>query len=248
MIGGLTFHPTKPILATLGIDENGNPDRVIRIWRLDYNVLLGGEFAPESVRYTTAKIVLVGDSGVGKTGLGWRLAHDAFKEHSSTHGQQFWVIDELGTTRTDGTECEAVLWDLAGQPDYRLVHSLFLDDVDLALVLFDPTNRQEPLAGVDFWLNQLKQGDQKLGPCTLIGARTDRGISTLTDAELEAYCQKQGIHGGYIATSAKAGDGLPELMGKLKAQIPWDEMTATVTTTTFKRIKEFGAVRRECCY
>ena len=77
-----------------------------------------------------AKLVLVGDSGVGKTGLGWRLAHREFKEHESTHGQQFWVIDELKTTRTDNTECEAVLWDLAGQHVYRQIHSIFLDNVD----------------------------------------------------------------------------------------------------------------------
>jgi hypothetical protein len=37
------------------------------------------------------------------------LAHGKFKEHSSTHGQQFWVIDALGKTRADGTACEAVL-------------------------------------------------------------------------------------------------------------------------------------------
>ena len=72
------------------------------------------------------------------------------------------------------------LWDLAGQPDYRLVHSLFLDDVDTALVLFDPTNRQEPLSGVDFWLNQLKRKDKDLCNSILVGARTDRGTSTLT--------------------------------------------------------------------
>jgi GTPase SAR1 family protein len=95
----------------------------------------------ESVLYTTAKVVLVGDSGVGKTGLGWRLAHGEFKELASTHGQQFWMLDSLGTTRADGTESEAVLWDLAGQPDYRLLHALFLDDAELALVLFDPTDR-----------------------------------------------------------------------------------------------------------
>ena len=62
--------------------------------------------------------MLVGDSGVGKTGLGWRLAHGAVKEHASTHGQKFWVHEQLGTQRQDGTRCEAVLWDLAGQPDY----------------------------------------------------------------------------------------------------------------------------------
>jgi len=228
----LAFHPHLPILATLG--EN---DCIIRIWELDEAVLLSQ--AKENVNYTTAKLVLVGDSGVGKTGLGWRLAHGEFKEHASTHGQQFWSIPELGLKRKDGTECEAVLWDLAGQPDYRLIHSLYLDDVNTALVLFDPTNRQDPLSGVDFWLNQLKRKDRDLCNTILVGARTDRGTSTLTDEELQAYCKKNGIYGGYIPTSAKDGIGIEDLLETLKGQIPWDTMTATVTTVTFKRIKDF---------
>src|SRR6185295_2499382 len=79
---GLAFHPHLPMLATLG-----EGDTIIRIWELDEAILL--DQAQESVHYTTAKLVLVGDSGVGKTGLGWRLVHDEFKEHASTHGQQF---------------------------------------------------------------------------------------------------------------------------------------------------------------
>ena len=98
----------------------------------------------------------MGDSGVGKTGLGWRIAHGAFREHSSTHGQQFWVVDQLGATRKDGMQCEAVLWDLAGQPDYRLTHALFLDQANLGLLLFDPTNRERPLGGVEYWLRHLR--------------------------------------------------------------------------------------------
>lgn len=239
LLAGIAFHPHYPFLATLG--ENGT---VIRIWDLDIDFLLG-KIAMDSVRYTTAKLVLVGDSGVGKTGLGWRLAHNDFREHASTHGQQFWLIDGLCTVRSDGTECDAVLWDLAGQPDYRLVHSLFLDDVDAALVLFDPTNRQEPLSGVDFWLNQLRQKGQNLCNSVLVGARTDRGISTLTVDELQAYCERNGISGGYIPTSALSGEGLPELLERVKAQISWDAMTATVTTQTFKRIKKYVLVLKE---
>lgn len=230
---GIAMHPHLPCLATLG-----EKDKVIRIWDLDIDTLLG-QSVVDSVSYTTAKLVLVGDSGVGKTGLGWRLAHREFKEHASTHGQQFWVIDDLGETRDDGTECEAVLWDLAGQPDYRLVHSLFLDDVDMALVLFDPTDRQEPLAGVAFWINQLKNKEQDLCRCVLVGARIDRGISTLTVEELQAYCEQNGICGGYIPTSALEGEGLQDLLACLKDQIPWDEMTTTITTQTFKLIKEY---------
>lgn len=235
---GLAFHPYLPILATLG-----EKDTVIRIWEIDEEVLLS-QASTDSVRYTTAKLVLVGDSGVGKTGLGWRLAHGEFKEHSSTHGQQFWVVDELGKTRDDGTQCEAVLWDLAGQHVYRQVHSIFLDDVDASLVLFDPTNRQDPLKGTEFWLEQLK-GKGELPPSVLIGARMDRGGLSVSEDYLAQFCQQHGISGGYIGTSAKEGIGLADLLDILKDQIPWDSMTTTVTTITFKRIKDYVLALKE---
>lgn len=229
----LAFHPSLPILATLG--EN---DSVIRIWDVDIDSIVSITIKSESINYTTVKIALVGDSGVGKTGLGWRIARGEFKEHPSTHGQQFWIVDDLGAKRDDKTECEAVLWDFAGQPDYRLVHALFLDNVDLALVLFDPTNRIEPLKGVEYWLKHLSQKSE-LQPAILVGARVDRGTTTLTGGELEEFCQQNGVSGGYISTSAQTGEGITELLESIKAAINWDLMTATVTTATFKRVKEF---------
>jgi WD40 repeat protein/GTPase SAR1 family protein len=259
-IAGLAFHPTLPLLATVGSNSNAQEDELstlIHLWELDFDVLLGeaakASRATEAVYHTTAKVVLVGDSGVGKTGLGWRLAHREYKEHSSTHGQQFWVIDELGKRRGDGTECEAILWDLAGQPDYRLTHALFLDDADLALVLFDPTDSRDPLHGVEFWLKQLKtgmgdsshgqegegQGARKLCPTILIGGRVDRGAARLTQEELDEFCRERGICGGYLATSAKDETGLDDLLRRMREQIPWEEKAATVTTVTFKRIKDY---------
>ena len=126
----VAFHPTKPLLAA----ARGT---YVHLWAIDSEMLLAQQVAVGSLYRTTAKIVLLGHAGVGKTCLGWRLSHGEFGTHPSTHGQQFWVVDSLGTQRADGTQCEAVLWDLAGQPDYRLIHSLFIDDADLALVLFD---------------------------------------------------------------------------------------------------------------
>jgi len=230
---GLTFNPKNYKLATLGDQATS-----IRIWDIDYDFFIRNELAFKPVRYTTAKIVLVGDSGVGKTGLGWRIAHNEFKEHPSTHGQQFWVIPELGIKRQDGTECEAVLWDLAGQHNYRSIHSIFLDDVDASLILFDASNRQDPLKGVEFWLNELT-GKKKLPPTVLVGARSDVSPTRLSLSELKQFCQQHGISGGYVSVSAKNGDGLNILLGTLRRQIPWDHMTTTVTNVTFKRIKDF---------
>lgn len=242
-IPALAFHPTLPLLASAGSapgsqDEKGV--RLIHLWELDYDVLLDqcdGVAAARAVHHTTGKIVLVGDHSVGKSALGYRLIHGRFQEQSSTHGQQFWVFPDLGKRRADGTDCEAILWDFAGQPDYRLVHALFVDNADLALVLFDASDLRDPLHGVGFWLKQLQTGQSRC-PIILVAAQTDRGSSTLTPEELSAFCQRHGIVGP-IATSAFTGQGIAELVQRMKSLIPWEDKAATVTTTTFKRIKDY---------
>lgn len=242
-IPALAFHPTLPLLATAG-SEPGTPDeersRLIHLWELDYDVLLGrraGAAVSQAVHHTTGKIVLVGDHSVGKSALGYYMIHGCFEKQESTHGQQFWVFPALGKRRADGTECEAILWDFAGQPDYRLVHALFVDNADLALVLFDAADLRDPLHGVGFWLKQL-QTEQSRCPIILVAAQTDRGTCSLTPEELKAFCQRHGIVGP-IATSAFTGEGIAELVERMQSLIPWEDKPATVTTTTFKRIKDY---------
>ncbi len=236
------FHPNGSLLATRG----GEEANLIHIWEIDFAALRNHIYqADETVPYTTARLALVGDSGVGKSGLGWLLAHNEYKEHDSTHGQRFWVIDELCSTLDDGTVCEAVLWDLAGQPDYRLVHALFLDEVDLGLLLFDPSQREQPLSGVEYWLKQLQHAEESRSKSRpqrrtiLVGARIDRGSATLTDDELNGFCRQHGIRGEYIATSAKQGTGIDELKARIRQLLTWQDFSTTVTTKTFKRVKDY---------
>jgi small GTP-binding protein len=243
-IPALAFHPTLPVLAAAGSEPDTPAEeryRLIHLWELDLDVLLGKRAgavaAARAVHHTTGKIVLVGDHSVGKSALGYYLIHGKFKEQASTHGQQFWVFSDLGQRRADGTECEAILWDFAGQPDYRLVHALFVDNADLALVLFDASDLRDPLHGVGFWLKQL-QTSQSRCPILLVAAQTDRGSCTLTPEELSAFCQRHSIEGP-IVTSAYTGVGLTELVERMKSLIPWEDKAATVTTTTFKRIKDY---------
>jgi WD40 repeat protein len=131
---GLAFHPSAPILATLGEE-----DEVIRIWDLDFATLLGTAPLTPSFHYTNAKVVLVGDSGVGKSGLGLVLTGQLFNPTESTHGRHVWTFDdqevELDNLRKETRQ--TLLWDLAGQPGYRLIHQLHLNEVAVALVLFD---------------------------------------------------------------------------------------------------------------
>jgi WD40 repeat protein len=107
----LAFHPSAPILATLGEE-----DTVILIWDLDFATLLGTAPPTPSFHYTNAKVVLVGDSGVGKSGLGLVLTGQPFVPTESTHGRHVWTFEsrevELDSIRKETRE--TLLWDLAG--------------------------------------------------------------------------------------------------------------------------------------
>lgn len=242
-ITGSPFHPTLPLLAVTGSPEAArtvDTEQEIHIYEVNVDLLLARHsdgYTARAVHHTTAKIVLVGDHSVGKSALGYRLINGDFKEQASTHGQQFWVFPELGQRREDGTECEAILWDLAGQPDYRLVHALFLDDADLALVLFDASDIRDPLHGVAFWLKQLQRGQTRC-PVVLVAAQADRGTSVLTTADIEEFARQSNIQ-SYLRTSALTGEGINELVSVMKSLVRWEEKPATITTATFKRIKDY---------
>jgi len=243
-VPALAFHSNLPLLAAAGSVPGTGEDlgsRRIYLWELDYKVLFGNRtevvMASGAIHHTTGKIILLGDHSVGKSALGFRLINGRFEKQESTHGQKFWVFPALGKRRADGTECEAILWDFAGQPDYRLVHALFVDNADLALVLFDASDLRDPLHGVGFWLKQLQAGQSRC-PILLVAAQSDRGACSLTREELEAFCQRNGIEGP-ITTSAFTGEGIAELVERMKSMIAWEDKPATVTTTTFKRIKDY---------
>ena len=226
----LQFHPSLPLLCSVGTEGGAS------LYELDVEGLLGAPAAPVK-RYATAKVVLVGESGVGKTGLGYRLATDEYKEHSSTHGQQFWVVDSLGLTRADGVRCEVVLWDLAGQQDYRLIHVLFLDDADAALVVIDASRRHELLDVATFWIKALAAA--RRGGCVkiLVAARSDRGNAAASAEELEEFAVRSGVEAGFVTTSALTGDGLPELARVLREHVRWDDLPMVVETPALTAVR-----------
>jgi WD40 repeat protein len=124
-------------------DIFGNEDVILRTWDVDDDTLFAAAPATPAVQYTSAKIVLVGESNVGKSCLALRLAEERYEEQGTTHGMRLWSVppEKLSAEAAAPPEekREVILWDLGGQDEYRLVHQLFLHDTMLALVLLDPT-------------------------------------------------------------------------------------------------------------
>jgi GTPase SAR1 family protein len=102
-----------------------------------------------SVQHRTAKVILVGDTGVGKSGLAHRLVLGKFTDTRSSHARRALVLDSSTVKTAAGVDehRETVLWDLAGQPAYRLVHQLAMDDAAVACVLLDARSETNSLEG-----------------------------------------------------------------------------------------------------
>lgn len=230
---GLVFHPTEHLLAALG--QGG---REVYVWDVDSGAAVQLPSDEQSVRYVTAKGILVGDTGAGKTSLAKRLARDDSKASPSTRAQQLFLIDDLGGKHTGGASREVVLFDSAGAATYQRGGAPSLDVTDLMLLVFDAT-LTEPLKSVEHALSRLPAGRGRAPRKILVGTKADAAPSAGTTAELELFCRMNNIEGGYVFVSAHTGRGLDELRARIEATIEWDKLPDTLTTTALKTVKRF---------
>jgi len=237
----LAFNPKAPILAMLS-----EKDEAIDIWDLDFVELLGSVPPSRSVHYVNAKVVLLGDTGVGKTGLGLVLANRPFKPTESTHGRHVWKFESRVVELKDGRgeTRETFLWDLAGQPGYRLVHQLHLNEVAVALVVFDARSETDPFAGVRHWDRALRQARRLRGDTAppikkfLVAARTDRGGISASPERIEALIRDFEFD-AYFETSAKEGRNIAGLAGAIRDAINWEALPRVSAPELFQRFKTF---------
>ena len=238
----LEFSPTAPQLATLD-----NRDRAIRIWSLDEKALLGEATTESGIfRYSNAKVVLLGDSGVGKTALGWALLGQSFRATESTHGRTVWTLGSETVTSQGVPETrEILLWDLAGQPGYRIFHRQHLDDVAVALILFDSHSEIDPFAGVGYWARAIDEAARGM-PVTkfLVSARTDRGGPAVSKARIQELLARYDLS-DYFETSAREGRGVDELKQAIMANVRWDAIAPVSAPTLFHDVKRFLITEKE---
>jgi WD40 repeat protein/class 3 adenylate cyclase len=249
ILPSLSFHPHLPLLAIVGSDPDTSVverDNVIHIWELDVNVLLAEAPAIQISHYINAKVVLLGDTGVGKSGLSLVLNGEPYKETDSTPGRKVWTFSsqEVELDKKLKQTRETLLWDMAGQPGYRVIHQLHLNEVAVALVVFDSRSETDPLAGVRHWERALRLAQQRQGESLvpmkkfLVSARADRGTVSVSKERLEALLKEFGFD-GYFETSAKEGWQIKELKQAIKQAIQWEVLPEVSSSVLFADIKAF---------
>jgi small GTP-binding protein len=231
---------------------SGDDTGKVRLWDLSKFVsetrarealATASPLALDQVQYTNAKVLLVGDSGVGKSGLAERLVHDRFVPTKSSHARKTYVLEERVVKEPNGVSLheETVLWDLAGQPAYRLVHQLSTDDAAMACVLFDARSDTNPFEGAAYWSQVLDQArtNTKLKKL-LVASRVDVGGLPAGKERIEAFVLENGF-AQFIPTSANTGEGCDKLLEAIRKGIPWGDLPKVTTTKTLAAMRDFVA-------
>ncbi|XP_058214928.1 ras-related protein RABA2a [Rhododendron vialii] len=143
------------------------------------------------------KVVLIGDSGVGKSNLLSRFTRNEFcLESKSTIGVEF----ATRTLQVEGRTVKAQIWDTAGQERYRAITSAYYRGALGALLVYDVT-KPTTFENVSRWLKELRDHADANIVIMLIGNKTDlKHLRAVATEDAQGYAEKEGL--SFIETSA----------------------------------------------
>ncbi|XP_051522443.1 ras-related protein Rab-18-B-like isoform X2 [Myxocyprinus asiaticus] len=152
---------------------------------------------------TTLKILIIGESGVGKSSLLLRFTADQFNpDIGATIGVDF----KVKTLTVEGNKAKLAIWDTAGQERFRTLTPSYYRGAQGVILVYDVT-RRETFAKLDHWLNELETY------CTrndlvkmLVGNKIDKEDRELERDEGLKFARKHSML--FIEASAKTRDGV----------------------------------------
>lgn len=149
------------------------------------------------------KIIILGDSGVGKTSLMHQYVNHRFdSRYKATIGADFLTKD----VEINGRVVTLQIWDTAGQERFQSLGSAFYRGADACILVFDVT-QQESFAHVGSWLEEFSiQAGRR--DSVLVGNKTDledrRQVASKT---AQAWCAKQNAEAANNGAGPGAGEG-----------------------------------------
>lgn len=177
------------------------------------------------------KLLLIGDSGTGKSCLLLRFADDTYTDsYVSTIGVDF----KIRTLELEGKTVKLQIWDTAGQERFRTITSSYYRGAHGIIVVYDVTD-QETFANVKTWLGEIERYAVEGVNRLLVGNKSD-----LTDKKVVEYntakefADSQSIP--FLETSAKAATNVEQAFLIMATQIK-ERMAATPVAAAGKTVK-----------
>ena len=197
------------------------------------------------------KLIIVGDSNVGKTNIMSKYIHNKFNYTSkATIGVEF------GTkiVTIDNKKIKAQIWDTAGQERYKSITSAYYKGAKGALIVYDITNKFT-FESVDKWVQDLNSYGDKNLTLLLVGNKSDledKRQIVKEDGEEKA----KSFNLGFIETSACSGDNIDQafdimLKEVLKKYVVENDINDEFEASGGKNIeldkKDNKTKKKKCC-
>ena len=162
------------------------------------------------------KVLLIGDSGVGKSCILIRFTDDTFDENQqSTIGVDF----KVSTINSGGKNIKMTLWDTAGQERFRTLTSSYYRGAQGIALVYDIT-RRETFDYLPQWLKEVDVYSPNGGKDVvkvLVGNKVDTEDRAVTRKEGEAWAKSKGMM--YLECSAKTSVGISQVFDELCAKV-----------------------------
>jgi len=160
------------------------------------------------------KLLLIGDSGVGKSCLLLRFADDTYTEsYISTIGVDF----KIRTIELDGKTIKLQIWDTAGQERFRTITSSYYRGAHGIIVVYDVTD-EESFNNVKTWLNEINRYANENVNKLLVGNKSDLTSKKVVDhATAKAFADEIGIP--FLETSAKSAENVEQAFMRMAQEI-----------------------------
>ena len=146
------------------------------------------------------KIVLIGESGVGKTSIIYQFIDKNFQ-----YDQQTTIGGTFATKKvkcSNGKILKLEIWDTAGQEKYRSVTKMFYKDANAAILVYDITSQNSFDGLKNYWVKEVKESSEKNVILAILGNKSDLFEREQVDEdEIKAYAKQ--IDALYFTTSAK---------------------------------------------
>ena len=163
------------------------------------------------------KVILVGDTSVGKTSMICRLINGEFNPSEIRATTSFAISTYRGA---DPDDPEIQIWDTAGMEKYRAVNMNYYRDAAAALLVFDLSNRSTFDNARTIWKSDFEQATNSDNAFIfLIGNKCDLADSMeVSEEEARNWANMNNIN--YFQTSALTGEGLTEVVDALMKMLP----------------------------
>lgn len=160
----------------------------------------------------SCKLVILGDSSVGKTSLIHRFSSNKFNEFTANTIGAAFVTKEYCSTRKPDRKVKFEIWDTAGQERYRSLTPMYYRNARIALICFDLSNFLETFERAKYWKNQLELNfEENEINIKLIGTKNDLD----SNFDYTIFREEAGDEAPVYRTSAKTGEGVYELFNDI---------------------------------